>query len=441
MKSWTRQAIEKAAPDPSSLAAARRLARPGPWSELGSTDTLVWGSCQGSAKTPYQVSVDLVGPAYRCSCPSRKFPCKHALALLLLYVAGDGSVAHADAPADHAMVLAEQQAAKAAAESRPKRAPDPAARAKRQAERRELMSAGIADFSLWLTDLVRSGTAQARRQPWEWWDTAAARLVDAQLPGLADRVRTMASEINRRPDWDEHLLIELGRWWTVTRAWQSWDDLDKETRGDLRAYVGWSRAGADIRSRDAVTDHWSVLGAHTEDDGRLQQRRTWLRGETTGEVVQILDFAAGSQALPLPQLAGSTLEATLARYPGHRPRRALFVDDPIPVAETFHLGEPTDLSGAAAALADTMAGNPWAIRTPVTVRAAVRPAAVDPGDDDRTKIIYVIDDAGAALPLIDSENLWLLAITGGHPYPIFGEITAGHFRPLTVALEHRVVPV
>ena len=45
------------APDDSSRKAARGLAKPGPWSELGSTDALVWGKCQGSGKTPYQVIV------------------------------------------------------------------------------------------------------------------------------------------------------------------------------------------------------------------------------------------------------------------------------------------------------------------------------------------------------------------------------------------------
>ena len=87
--------MEKLAPDDASIKAALKLARPGPWSETGSTDTLVWGKCQGSGKTPYQVSVDLTGPAVKCSCPSRKFPCKHGLALLLLWVEGDGAVAEA----------------------------------------------------------------------------------------------------------------------------------------------------------------------------------------------------------------------------------------------------------------------------------------------------------------------------------------------------------
>ena len=102
MSRWTLAAVEKAAPDASSLAAARKLAIPGPWSDTGSTDHLVWGKCQGSGKTPYQVSIDLTGPAFRCSCPSRKFPCKHALALLMLWVRGDGSVSDVGEPADFA---------------------------------------------------------------------------------------------------------------------------------------------------------------------------------------------------------------------------------------------------------------------------------------------------------------------------------------------------
>ena len=63
MPRWNLAAVEKAAPDAGSLAAARKLARPGPWSETGSSDTLVWGKCQGSGKTPYQVSIDLMAAA------------------------------------------------------------------------------------------------------------------------------------------------------------------------------------------------------------------------------------------------------------------------------------------------------------------------------------------------------------------------------------------
>ncbi len=319
MPRWNLAAVEKAAPDAASLTAARKLATAGPWSDTGSTDTLVWGKCQGSGKTPYQVSIDLGGPAYRCSCPSRKFPCKHALALLLLWVQGSGSVADAERPAGFAEEWVQQRAERAERPARSSTPADPEARARRQAERQALMSAGIDDFSLWLGDLVRGGTVQVRRQPWSWWDTAAARLVDSQLPGLAERVRTMGSEVNRRDDWADHLLAELGRWWSAVQAWQRWDALDERTRADLRTYVGWAQATEDVRAGETVTDAWLVLGAHRSDDGRLQQQRTWLRGERTGHVVQLLDFAAGGAPLPMARLAGSVLEATAGALPRQSP--------------------------------------------------------------------------------------------------------------------------
>ncbi|MGH3171654.1 MAG: SWIM zinc finger family protein, partial [Trebonia sp.] len=68
------------APDGSSARAARGLAKAAPWTGTGATDDAVWGLCQGSGANPYQTVVDLTGPAYKCSCPSRKFPCKHGLA-------------------------------------------------------------------------------------------------------------------------------------------------------------------------------------------------------------------------------------------------------------------------------------------------------------------------------------------------------------------------
>ena len=82
---WTAETVEALAPDAASVTAARKLARLGPWSGTGFDEHAVWGLCKGSGSRPYQAQVDLSGPAYKCSCPSRKFPCKHALALLLLW--------------------------------------------------------------------------------------------------------------------------------------------------------------------------------------------------------------------------------------------------------------------------------------------------------------------------------------------------------------------
>jgi len=421
------------APDASALAAARRLARPGPWSDTGSTETLLWGKCQGSGKTPYQVSIDLTGPAVRCSCPSRKFPCKHGLALLLLWVDGSGSVADAAEAAPFAQEWATERSARATAKAagdaaRPTRTPDPAAAARRLEERLALMDGGMDDFARWLTDLARSGTAAARQQPYTWWDATAARLVDAQLPGLADDVRSVGGAVGGRPDWAERLLVAVGRWWTATRAWAARESLGPAQLGDLRAYLGWSTSTQSVRQADAVTDRWLVLGAHRSDDGRLQQQRTWLRGDATGETVQVLDFAAGGQVLPVARVVGSSLDATLARYPGAAVRRALFVDEPAVADRGVRMPSGASLEDARSEAAHVWGLNPWARRVPVVL------------SDVRIGVDRVVDADGASVALTGDADVWsLLALTGGRPSRVFGELEESRLRPLTVVLDEEVV--
>lgn len=64
--------------------------------------TLLFGECQGSGAENYRPSADFSDPGkpvYRCTCPSRQFPCKHALALLLARAQG-AAFSVAEAPAD-----------------------------------------------------------------------------------------------------------------------------------------------------------------------------------------------------------------------------------------------------------------------------------------------------------------------------------------------------
>ncbi len=290
------------------------------------------------------------------------------------------------------------------------------------------MTSGIEDFELWLSDLVRTGTAAARNQPYSWWDTTAARLVDGQLPGLAEQVRAMGSEIHRREDWAGHFLETLGQWWTAARAWMRRDDLDPATLGDLRVFLGWSWATDEIRAAGTTTGTWQVLGAHRTDDGRLQQQRTWLWSQETGEIVALLDFAARGNTLPVGQLAGAGLTAEVAFYPGHGPRRVLLVDPPKSATPTDHLPPGDILESALGHRADALAGNPWLRRIPVVLAAA----SLTP--------THVVDSDGTALPLTPDIDPWpALARTGSHPTPVFGELEDHAFRPLTLALNDGLV--
>ncbi|MBD0269487.1 MAG: SWIM zinc finger family protein, partial [Cyanobacteria bacterium Co-bin8] len=84
MQTWTPEQVLALAPDAASAKNGRGLAIGHKWFTLGTHQSAVWGECQGSGKNPYRTQIDLSEPAFRCSCPSRKFPCKHGLALFLL---------------------------------------------------------------------------------------------------------------------------------------------------------------------------------------------------------------------------------------------------------------------------------------------------------------------------------------------------------------------
>src|SRR5829696_3644535 len=209
MPRWTPQQVLALAPDASASKAGQGLASPRSWSGLGQDERAVWGLCQGSGKKPYQTQVDLPEPAFKCSCPSRKFPCKHALGLLLLWVSTDEipAATRPDWVEEWLASRAERAERAAVRTERPAQAPDPAAQAKRAAQREERVAAGVVELRQWLSDLVRRGLAGAQREPWQFWEQTAARMVDAQASGLATRVRRMGSATYTSGDaWAERML-------------------------------------------------------------------------------------------------------------------------------------------------------------------------------------------------------------------------------------------
>jgi len=87
------------APDAPSAKAGRSLATARKWFARGCDERAVWGECQGSGQEPYRTQIDLTEPAFGCTCPSRKFPCKHALGLFLLFAAEGQTFERPERPA------------------------------------------------------------------------------------------------------------------------------------------------------------------------------------------------------------------------------------------------------------------------------------------------------------------------------------------------------
>ena len=164
---WTTETVLSLAPDPASAKAGQGLASARKWASLGSGEGLIWGECQGSGASPYQTKVDPAGPAFSCSCPSRKFPCKHALGLMLIWASRPASFAEGAPPAWVVSWKENREKKAEKAKEKTERGPtpaDPAAQAKREAARNAKVAAGLDDLSLWLSDLVRQGFAVARRE-------------------------------------------------------------------------------------------------------------------------------------------------------------------------------------------------------------------------------------------------------------------------------------
>ena len=425
------ESILSLAPDTSSAAAARKLLSPAKWPTLAGTDDVLWGECQGSGQQPYLVGVDLRTAEYasKCSCPSRKFPCKHALALLLLRAGDQGSWTEQAPPGVLQSWLDGRQArAEAPPTLKSEKPADPAARAKREAARAGKITRGLEELHLWLQDLIREGLQAARSSSYREWDAQAARLVDAQAPGAARLVRQIPGELT--DETGEALLTHLGKLSLLCEGWANREALSDAQRLQLLTALGQPLDTAALTAGEGRLERWTVMGIHGEQDGKLITRRTWLRRESDGRVGTLLEFAppGGGFAPELPFSSAGLLDVRFV--PTLHPQRVLLgaAVAPIwePAASTAPL--PASIPELYAAYARALALDPWLEQIgfeigPVTVLA-------DPPEAQ--------DAGGFAVSLWGSDPYLLLAQSGGQPMHLFGEWDGQNFR--TLAFIGRAAP-
>lgn len=415
---WDREQVLGLAPDAASAKAAGGVAKPTTWSGTGCDDGAVWGECQGSGKSAYRASVDLTEPAFRCSCPSRKFPCKHALGLLLLWSGGE--VVGGARPPWVAEWLQERGArARQRGVTAATKATDP-----KTVERRERrVDEGLAELDQWLRDQVVHGLAQAEKAPYRLWDDAARRLVDAQAGALAGQVKALAT-VPRQAGWPGRLLAEYALLRLLVRAYQRRDELPAALRDTVRARVGFTVKQEDVLSDgERLRDHWCVTAGRDVATDQLTTRRVWLRGRASGRPALVLSFAAPGRPLDASLVVGTAIDAELAFYPGAQPLRAV-------VAQRHGAPEPAVPTGTSVRAvldehAAALARDPWLDRWPA-VLDVVRLVWTDAAR------LHVIDDAGDVLPLRAAEPWRLLAVSGGGRVTLAGEWTPMGLRALAV---------
>jgi hypothetical protein len=386
------QAVEQLAVDQASLKAAAGLAKPGKWSGVGAShdDALIWGECAGSGANPYRVMADLRDLGNKCTCPSRKFPCKHGLALLWLRAEAIVPFAVGETPEWVSDWLGRRRGSRPAAETTPAapkdlaaaRVADPApvedakAVARREAasaRRAEDTQRAILDaldaLEQWVSDQLRLGLGGFLDDAIARCRRIGARLVDGKAAALAGHVDELPARLLALPAGDRirGATVELARLVLLARAWRA-DPADPEV----------ARAVASAESREALLANgaslrvaaiWEVLGerVRTRRDGLVSQT-SWLLnlGEAGPRFAMLLDFfpastgRRGSVFAPGEQFVGE-----LAFYPARLPLRAVLVQREAALVDGPAIPWPAASEGLEQALAAPILAEPWAVERPV----------------------------------------------------------------------------
>ena len=202
----TEQSILLLAPNPAAAENGRKLSKKGSFSRHARTadETLYWAECAGSGRTPYRVSADFSdpnAPVCRCSCPSRQFPCKHALGLLFELLGGKPFQTE-EIPQDIADKRA-KRAAKAAkkeasAPAKPKK-PNAAA----QKKRLDKQLAGLDMAEKMVDDLLAAGVGTLAGSSAQTYEKLAKDLGSSYLTGLQtafSRIALAVRTVQKSPE-------------------------------------------------------------------------------------------------------------------------------------------------------------------------------------------------------------------------------------------------
>ncbi len=442
---WTSEQVAALAPDAASASAGRGLASPQKWGVLGNDPAgrALWGECQGSGSKPYQVQVDLAGPAFNCTCPSRKFPCKHGIALLLLFAEQQPKFTSGEPP-DRVLEWLGKRDTKAQSKAEP---PAPKteedekksaeAQAKRAADRESRVSAGIEEMDLWLKDVVRQGLAAVQTRPSSFWYEKAARLVDAQAPGAARLVRELAGVAASGEGWAERLIVELGKLHLLAESYRRIGDLPEAMKATIRMHIGWTLRQEELLEQPGVRERWLVVGRSTSEEEKITVQRTWVAGADGSIQAMLLSFAAGGQALDTSLTPGGAFEAELVYYPGSLPLRAAVKER----QSEYQPLNPFNLPGERLAsrwleqYASALAMDPWLERFPVSLCDVV------PVPLSEKEGWALCDGESTAIPISPAfRRGWqLMALSGGSAISVFGEWDGRYLLPLSAVVDGRFV--
>ncbi len=369
---------------------------------------------------PYFTQIDTQNLAFKCSCPSRKFPCKHGVGLAFLFLNEQNTFVETTELddrvgewlakrntkkmvqiADNEEVIVNEKAEEA--------------KLKRSDTRMRQVDAGVLELKQWLEDQVRSGIIDVPSKMYVFTQNIKARMVDAKAGGLAAALRNL-EEINFFEEgWQVEFMRQISRLYLLLDTYDNFEKIPDNLQQDVKNLMGWTVKKEDVLQTQTFGDQWVVLSRQIkEEDKGLTSERCWLWGTRSNRPALVLNFFGGfGPPLGITHAAGTTVIGDLCFYPSTFPLRALFaVQNETSVFQPIKGFE--NISTFKTSLADLMGRFPFLEDVPVAL------SNVKLYIDEKN--IYIADNQNIILFILNKKDklLPILALSGGDFIHVFG---------------------
>jgi hypothetical protein len=413
------------APDESSKKSGKDLANSSKWISKGANEQALWGECQGSGSKPYQTQVDVANTTFKCSCPSRKFPCKHGLGLLLLYARERNSFTIKDAPGWVIEWLNKRTERQEKQEEKKEKPVDEVAQAKRQQARQSKVIDGVEELTGWMKDIIRNGIVSIPEKGPGFFENMSRRLVDAQAPGLAGMVRRL-SEINFFIEgWPTRFMDQLLQIYMIVEGYKNSVSLDELLQQDVKTSIGFVQNQDELKERVGIMDTWLVLGKQVSEVDAVTTEKYWLHGKESNNYALLLQFIVRAQGVQYNLTPGMFIQAELVFFPSISPLRALIKRQIVtgPVSAFNKYNNWQQVAEMETGLNSVL---PFRSERPFVI-SGLRPV--------RYNHQWWLQDADNNIMPVKNEyqNIWkLLSVTGGQPMDMAVLGKEDHFEPLGI---------
>ncbi|UQZ36400.1 hypothetical protein C2I18_24435 [Paenibacillus sp. PK3_47] len=427
MLELTTSYIDSLAPNAAAIKNGLGLARKKSFVQLQRSEggELLFGQCSGSGKTPYVCSADFIvpeKPVFRCTCPSRQFPCKHALGLLYAYAEGQ-TFTEAPVPED---ITAKREKAEKREENKEKQAAEGKENKPKKVNKSALkkkISAQLEGLDLLeklVLSLIRGGLSTIDSKTVKSIQENVKQLGNYYLSGAQIELRRLALLLGSNQDREEsytyaveqltrlHAFIKKGRAYLTARGEDPELALDHESTIDEWLGHAWQLSELKEYGLTKEAAELLQLAFYSFDDLARQEYVDlgyWLDLES-GEIHRTVNYRP-YKAAKLMREEDSFFEVActpvLYKYPGDMNVRVRYEEmKPRPVAaEDFALLSSKDQRSFTEAIkkVKNQLKNPLGDKLPVMLLHAADLGVTESGQ-------YVMtDESGSSLVLEDIPSL------------------------------------